>query len=182
VAARRRPSGPAATVVAELSHIKAPSPDFGFMSTSGKSSLIRTFRRKVMKMQGELKVASPVVIVVDDDPAVRNSLKFSLEIEGFVVRDYPDGMELLNDRELPRGGCLVIDQDMPGMKGLDVVARLRDRHVSLPAILITSHPTVALSERAARAGVPIVEKPLLGDALVDRIHDLFCLGNGARAI
>jgi FixJ family two-component response regulator len=125
-----------------------------------------------MKTQGELSKASPVVIVVDDDPAVRNSLRFSLEVEGFAVRDYPDGMELLNDRELPREGCLVIDQNLPGMKGLDVVARLRDRHVSVPAILITSHPTATVSERAARAGVPIVEKPLLGNTLLDRIHDV----------
>ena len=125
-----------------------------------------------MKPQGELSKASPVVIVVDDDPAVRNSLRFSLEIEGFAVRDYPGGMELLNDRELPRGGCLVIDQNLPGMTGLDVVARLRDRHVSVPAILITSYPTATVSERAARAGVPIVEKPLLGNTLLDRIHDV----------
>ena len=120
-----------------------------------------------------------MVIVVDDDPAVRNSLRFSLEIEGFAVRDYPDGMELLNDRELPRHGCLVIDENMPGMKRLDVVARLRDRHVAVPAILITSHPTAMLSERAARAGVPIVEKPLLGNTLVDRIHDMFWQADGA---
>jgi two-component system, LuxR family, response regulator FixJ len=134
-----------------------------------------------MKTQGELSKASPVVIVVDDDPAVRNSLRFSLEIEGFAVRDYPDGMELLNDRELPRGGCLVIDQNLPGMNGLDVVARLRDRQVSVPAILITSHPSATVSERAARAGVPIVEKPLLGNTLLDRIHDMFWQADGAPA-
>jgi two-component system, LuxR family, response regulator FixJ len=133
-----------------------------------------------MKKQSELSVAGPLVIVVDDDLAVRNSLKFSLEIEGFAVRDYPGGMELLNDRELPRGGCLVIDQNMPGINGLDVVAQLRGRQVSVPAILITSHPTAALSQRAARAGIPIVEKPLLGDALVDRIRDMFSRDDGAR--
>ena len=87
---------------------------------------------------------------------------------------------MLNDRELPRGGCLVIDHHMPGMNGLDVVAELRDRHVSVPAILITSQPTPGLSRRAAMAGVPIVEKPLLGNALIDRIRDLFRPDDGAR--
>ncbi len=133
-----------------------------------------------MKTQGKSAIGSPVVIVVDDDPAVRNSLKFSLEIEGFAVRDYPGGIELLNDGDLPGGGCLVIDQHMPGMNGLDVIAALRGRRVCVPAILITSHPTAALSQRAARAGIPIVEKPLLGNALVDRIRDMFSPDTGAR--
>jgi two-component system, LuxR family, response regulator FixJ len=134
-----------------------------------------------MKRQGELAVTGPVVIVVDDDMAVRNSLKFSLEIEGFAVRAYSGGIELLNDTELPRDGCLVIDQTMPGMNGLDLVAQLRARDIAVPAILITSSPTAALSARAAKAGVAIVEKPLLGTALLDRIRDLFSRGSVARA-
>jgi two-component system response regulator FixJ len=133
-----------------------------------------------MKKQAELAVGSPVVIVVDDDLAVRSSLKFALEIDGFEVRAYADGGELLNERELPRCGCLVIDQNMRGLNGLDVVAQLRDRQVSVPAILITSYPTAALSQRAARAGIPIVEKPLFGNALVDRIRDMFSADKGAR--
>jgi two-component system, LuxR family, response regulator FixJ len=133
-----------------------------------------------MKKQGELSVASPLVIVVDDDLAVRNSLKFSLEVEGFAVRVYSGGIELLNDTELPDGGCLVIDQNMPGMNGLDLVAQLRAREVAAPAVLITSYPTAALRERAAKAGVPIVEKPFLGTVLVDRIRDLFSRRNAAQ--
>jgi FixJ family two-component response regulator len=61
---------------------------------------------------------------------------------------------------------------MPGMNGLDVVGELRQRHVSVPAILITSHPSAALSRRAATAGIPIVEKPLLGDTLIERIRHI----------
>jgi FixJ family two-component response regulator len=75
----------------------------------------------------------------------------------------------------------VIDQNLPGMNGLDLVAQLRVRDVAVPAILIASYPTAALSARAAKAGVPIVEKPLLGTALVDRIHDLFSHCSAARA-
>jgi FixJ family two-component response regulator len=123
-----------------------------------------------MKRQGES--LATVVVVVDDDVAVRNSLKFSLEVEGFVVRAYPGGTELLKDAELQRAGCLVIDQNMSGMNGLEVVARLRARDVAVPAILITSYPTAVLRERAAAAGVAIVEKPFLGTVLVDRIRDV----------
>jgi two-component system, LuxR family, response regulator FixJ len=138
--------------------------------------------RKLMTRQGELSVSRPLVIVVDDDVAVRNSLKFSLEVEGFAVRAYSGGIELLKDSELLRGGCLVIDQNMPGMQGLDLVAQLRARDVAMPAILITSSPTAALSERAAKAGVAIVEKPLLGTALLDRIRDQFSRDSAERAV
>jgi two-component system response regulator FixJ len=133
-----------------------------------------------MKKQRELSAAGPQVIVVDDDLAVRNSLKFSLEIEGFAVRAYPGGIELLNDTELPGGSCLVVDQNMLGMSGLDLIAQLRARGNAVPAILITSYPTVAVRERAAKAGVAIVEKPFLETILIDRIRDLFSDG-AARA-
>lgn len=125
---------------------------------------------KLMDKQTRSSAATATVIVVDDDAAVRNSLKFSLEIEGFSVRAYSDGAELLQCGELPPCACFIIDQKLPGMTGLDVIAKLRDRHVSAPAILITSQPDLAVARRAGRAGVPIVEKPLLGNALVESIR------------
>jgi FixJ family two-component response regulator len=124
-----------------------------------------------MNTEPNLPVPRSVVIVVDDDPAVRNSLKFSLEIEGFVVRLYASGSELLGEREIPRCSCLVVDQRMPGMAGLDLIRRLREQSFLAPAILITSQPTAELARRAADAKVPIVEKPFLGNALMERIRD-----------
>ena len=111
------------------------------------------------------------VLVVDDDPAVLNSLTFSLEVEGFAVRAYASGRELLDDPGLPGHGCLVIDQRLPGISGLELVASLRARKISLPAILITTNPSAVLRQRAADAGVPVVEKPLLGDALSRGIRE-----------
>jgi len=123
-----------------------------------------------MNHQGELSVPGRIVIVVDDDPAVRNSLQFSLEIEGYTVRCYASAAELLCLTELPCCHCLVVDQRLPGMNGLDLIAALRARQLAVPAILITSQPSAVLSERAARTHVPIVEKPLLGNSLLDKIH------------
>jgi FixJ family two-component response regulator len=111
-----------------------------------------------------------IVAIVDDDLAVRNSLKFSLEVEGFKVRAYSGAADLLRDPAISDCGCIIIDQNMPTMSGLDAVASLRDRAISVPAILITTQPSEALLQRAASVGVPIVEKPLLGNALVDRIR------------
>lgn len=114
---------------------------------------------------------APVIVVVDDDLAVCNSLKFSLELEGFSVCTYGSGAALLHAGDLGTYDCFVVDQRMPGMSGLDLIAKLRDRQISAPAILIVSEPNAALSARAAKVNVPIVEKPFLGNALVDRIRE-----------
>jgi FixJ family two-component response regulator len=58
------------------------------------------------------------------------------------------------------------------MTGLDLISKLRARAVAAPAILVTSHPTVTVRQRAARAGIRIVEKPFLGNVLIDVIRDL----------
>lgn len=112
------------------------------------------------------------IIVVDDDRAVRHSLKFSLEVEGYSVRAFAVGGDLLASSLPHRYACLVIDQNLPGMSGLQLVSRLRERHIMTPAILTTTNPSAALVAQAKRAGVSIVEKPLFGNVLVDRIRDL----------
>jgi two-component system response regulator FixJ len=121
--------------------------------------------------QIEIASARPLVVIVDDDPAIRSSLAFSLQTEGFSVRSYASGAELLGDALTTEASCLVIDYQLPGMNGLDLVAELRRRQVAAPAILITTHPSIAVRERAAAAGVTVVEKPLLSDALFHEIHE-----------
>ncbi|HTV30818.1 MAG TPA: response regulator [Xanthobacteraceae bacterium] len=118
----------------------------------------------------ELGIPPPVVAVVDDDEAVCNSLKFALELEGFSIRTYASGAELLRSSDIAKCDCFVVDEKMPGMNGLDVIAEIRHRHISAPAILIISQPNARVSARAAKSHVPIVEKPLLGNALVDKIR------------
>jgi FixJ family two-component response regulator len=123
--------------------------------------------------QGPTKATAkrPIVAVVDDDPAVCGSLKFALELEGFAVRAFHNGAEVLQAADLEDFNCFVIDQRMPGMTGMELVEVLRGRRVATPVILIISHPNAALSARAQKAAVPIVEKPLLGNALVECIRE-----------
>ena len=90
-----------------------------------------------MSQPSELLTVGPLVIVADDDAAVCSSLKFSLEVEGFAVRTHSAASELLNDTELQHAGCLVIDQNMPGMNGLDLLTRLGEELQNVPAIVIT---------------------------------------------
>src|SRR6185312_15222590 len=122
--------------------------------------------------QREITATPLIIVVIDDDLAVRNSLKFSLEIEGFTVRSYATGAELLDAADPPDCGCLVVDQHMPGISGLDLIELLRSRHFSAPAILITGDPSPSVRARASKACVPIVEKPLLGNALLRKIRDV----------
>jgi two-component system response regulator FixJ len=122
--------------------------------------------------QRELAAAIPTIAVVDDDPAVCNSLKFSLELEGFAVRAYRSGAEFLAAGDFRDCKCFVIDQRMPGMSGMELIAELRGRNISAPAILVISQPSRVLSARAAKAHVPIIEKPLLSNALVDKIREV----------
>lgn len=111
------------------------------------------------------------VIVVDDDAAVRNSLKFALELEGLSVRLFGGGDEVLAAPDLPEDGCLVVDYYMPAMDGVDLVNRLRERSIDLPAILITAKATPEVRRRAARAGFErVLEKPLEDGALLDTIR------------
>jgi two-component system response regulator FixJ len=104
---------------------------------------------------------SEVVLVVDDDAAVRGALKFALEVEGFRVRLYPGSEALLADENLPVRGCLVIDYRMPDIDGLELVERLKGRGVTLPIFLISGRMTRDLKDRALRLGVlKVFEKPL----------------------
>jgi two-component system, LuxR family, response regulator FixJ len=112
-----------------------------------------------------------LVIVVEDDAAVRKSLKFALEMEGLTVRAYESAAALLAVGDLPAEGCLVIDYYMPAMNGLDLVSNLRGRRVDLPVILITARATREMRRHAASAGIRMVlEKPLQDSALLDGIR------------
>jgi FixJ family two-component response regulator len=121
------------------------------------------------------------VIIVDDDAAVRMALQFALELQGYSV-EVCDSGEALLEKALPQAdACLVIDERLQGISGLQALCILRRRDVALPAILITSHPQPQLRSAARAAGVPIVEKPLIGDALLTAIRvALTDLGPGTR--
>ena len=114
-----------------------------------------------------------IVLVVDGDLAVRESLKFALQIEGLAVFVFANGADLLAHPVLRMARCLVLDHKLPLMDGFAVLARLAAEKVTVPVILMTAHATEALCRRAATAGVRhVLEKPLLDGALVDTIHDI----------
>jgi len=111
------------------------------------------------------------VCVVEDDAAVRNALKFFLEVEGLAVRTYDGAARLLDDSELPSCRCLVVDYRMPVMDGLELVMALRARAITAPVIMMTGRVTRDLRIRAGKLGVRrVIEKPLPDGDLLEAIR------------
>lgn len=120
-----------------------------------------------------MNVRSHLVLVVDDDLAVREALKFVLELEGLQVQVCACGADLLSHPRLMHADCLVLDCEMPGMNGFEVVRALKARDIHVPVILISGNATTAIRRRAASAGVRhVVEKPLLDSALIESISSI----------
>lgn len=113
-----------------------------------------------------------LICVVDDDPAVRSALAFARELEGFEVEVFPSGEALLL-ADLPSAhACLVLDEKLPGISGMETLRQLRARGVALPAIFVTSHPNPHFRALAAAAQARILEKPLIGDDLIVSIREV----------
>jgi len=115
--------------------------------------------------------AVAVVYVVDDDMDVLGSLRFLLETDGFEVRTFRSGAALLNTMMNGEADCFVIDYKMPAMSGIDLAARLRNRDIEAPIILITGYPDENIPAKAAAAGIHhVLLKPHLEESLASRIR------------
>jgi FixJ family two-component response regulator len=113
-----------------------------------------------------------LVMIADDDGEVLNALRFALELEGYQVGAFETGSALLEAAGNTPAACLVIDQKLPDTTGLELIMRLRALGVATPSVLITTNLPTHLRFRASTLAIPIVEKPLLTDALFATIRDL----------
>jgi two-component system, LuxR family, response regulator FixJ len=112
-----------------------------------------------------------LVIIVDDDQAVRDALQFALQLEGLCVHVHSGGASLLADPDLNRAGCVILDHRMPRMDGFALLKNLQANNPGLPAIMLSSHATPQERARANAAGVhTVLEKPLLDNILMENIR------------
>jgi FixJ family two-component response regulator len=118
------------------------------------------------------------IYVVDDDPDVLSSLRFLFEIEGFEVKTFADGAQLLAG-PLPRPeDCVLIDYKLGPLDGLEVVRRLRDLEVATPVVMITIYE--GLEKKAAAAGVQhVLQKPHIEENVVSRVEAVMSAARSA---
>jgi FixJ family two-component response regulator len=111
------------------------------------------------------------IAIVDDDPSVLKALKRSLRVRGVQSRTYGSAQEFL--AALPEGlpDCLIIDLEMPGMTGLELLRDLKRKDLQVPAIVITAHGDAGVRERCESAGaVAYFSKPFKNSLLFAAIE------------
>lgn len=114
---------------------------------------------------------SGLVYVVDDDEAVRGSLRMLLKSVGLGTETYASGNEFLERYDPNRVSCLVADIRMPGLSGLELQDELNSRQAEIPIIFITGHGDVPMAVRAMQSGAAdFIQKPFRDQDLLDRIH------------
>lgn len=118
-------------------------------------------------------MAANLVYLVDDDLAMRDSVAFLLETEGFKVQAYEVGTELLDWLAKPGSGsgCVLTDIRMPGIDGLELLRRLRAAGCKLPVIMMTGHGDVPLAVEAMKLGAcDFIEKPFDDETLLHALR------------
>jgi len=123
------------------------------------------------------------VFVVDDDEAVRASLKLLLKTLGLPAQTYASAQEFLATFDERRGGCLVLDIRMPGMSGLELQEELNTRGAMMPIIFITGHGDVPMAVEAMQRGaMDFLQKPFRDQDLLDRISEALAKDRAGREL
>lgn len=115
-----------------------------------------------------------IIHLVDDEEAVRKAASFSLTTAGYNVVTYASGAEFLKAAKSAPVGCVLLDVRMPDMDGLQVQAKMKERGIQMPVIILTGHGDVTVAVQAMKGGaVDFLEKPFEKSALFDAIKRAF---------
>lgn len=123
------------------------------------------------------EMTRPLVLLAEDDAAVRRSLQLALQAQGFAVRAHASGSTLLADASVDSAICLIADYRMDGLDGTQLLAHLKSGGWRGPAILITAHASNRLHREAAASGYDVViDKPFRMATLLDAVVRLTASG------
>ena len=121
------------------------------------------------------------VFVVDDDDAVRNSLRLLLKSVGLPTVAFASAREFLDSWHPAQPGCLVLDVRMPGMSGLDLQEELNRRGAIIPVIFISGHGDIPMAVEAIQHGAfDFLQKPFRDQDLIDRVQRALAADHGNR--
>lgn len=113
----------------------------------------------------------PIIYVIDDDDAVRESLEFLLKTAGIAVRGFDSAKAFLEVLPQLRSGCIVTDVRMPDVTGIDLLRKVKEMKIDLPVIVITGHGDISLAVEAMKIGaVDFLEKPFDDDQLLASVR------------
>ena len=123
----------------------------------------------------------PVVHVIDDDDAVRDSLAFLLRSAELGVETYENAVAFLQSHPPQGPACIVTDVRMPEVGGIELLRRLRERNVTTPVIVITGHGDVPLAVEAMKLGAAdFLEKPFSDESLLGAVRSALAVGRGQQ--
>jgi two-component system response regulator FixJ len=123
-----------------------------------------------------------IVYVIDDDAVISRSLEILLRGEGFETQTYASAESFLATVNAKTRGCVVTDQQLPGMSGLDLIVGLRERGLTLPVVVITGHANLSLAVEAMKKGASdFIQKPYSAGALLGAIRSA-CESAGEEAV
>jgi two-component system, LuxR family, response regulator FixJ len=127
-------------------------------------------------------MSTRTVHVIDDDDAIRDSVRLFLVNEGLNVKTYASATEFLAALDgAPVVGCVVTDVRMPGMSGMELLEHLAARSLALPVVVVTGHADVPLAVRAMKNGaVDLLEKPFRADDLISAVRKALVSGKGSQ--
>jgi FixJ family two-component response regulator len=112
------------------------------------------------------------IFIVDDDPSVRAALSVVLTGEGYQVASFVEGEAFLAAARSRTPGCVLIDVQLPGASGLDLLRRLDAQHYPAPILVISGHGDIPTAIEAIRNGaLDFIEKPFEAAALVARVRN-----------
>ena len=116
----------------------------------------------------------PIVYVIDDDAAIRESLGFLFRSVGLRVAVFASGQEFLRSRPPGAPSCLVLDVGLPDSSGLDFQIAIAEANIHVPIVFMTGHGDIPMSVRAMNAGaVEFLTKPFRGEDLLDAVQKAF---------
>jgi len=139
--------------------------------SSGRQFLqYRRAAKAAVLRRAETPVAARKIVVIDDDDSMLRALQRLLETAGFPSAGYESAEQVLASDACDDAACVVSDQKLPGMSGLELLAAMRARNMTSPFILITANDSPRIRAEASACGAWYLAKPFLGSQLLSAIE------------